>query len=78
MPDRFWLWWWRASRVVSDFTLTGEFKEVIDEFPAFSFVLGDLHPHILALPFNFLGFGVALNLFLDGWRGAVNFFEFKL
>ncbi|HMN00633.1 MAG TPA: DUF2298 domain-containing protein, partial [Anaerolineales bacterium] len=55
-----------------------EFKEVIDEFPAFSFVLGDLHPHILALPFNFLGFGVALNLFLDGWRGAVNFFEFKL
>lgn len=78
VPDRFWLWWWRASRVVSDFTLTGEFKEVIDEFPAFSFVLGDLHPHILALPFNFLGFGVALNLFLDGWRGAVNFFEFKL
>lgn len=77
MPTRY-LWWWRASRVVSDFSLTGQFQEVIDEFPAFSFVLGDLHPHILSLPFNFLGFGVALNLFLDGWRGAVNFFELKL
>ncbi len=77
MPTRY-LWWWRASRVVSDFSLTGQFQEVIDEFPAFSFVLGDLHPHILSLPFNFLGFGVALNLFLDGWRGTVNFFELKL
>ena len=25
-----------------------------------------------------LGLGVALNIFLDGWRGAINFFELRL
>ena len=76
IPDRFW-WWWRASRVVSDFDLVGNPQEIIDEFPAFSFVLGDLHPHVLALPFNMLGLGLALNIFLDGWRGVINFFELR-
>ena len=28
--------------------------EVIDEFPFFSFLLGDMHPHVLALPFVLL------------------------
>ncbi|RJP47471.1 MAG: hypothetical protein C4583_16615 [Anaerolineaceae bacterium] len=77
LPDRY-LWWWRASRVISDFDLVGNHQEIIDEFPAFSFVLGDLHPHILSLPFNMLGIGVALNLFLGGWRGIINIFELKL
>lgn len=77
LPNRY-LWWWRASRVVSDFDLAGNFQEVIDEFPAFSFVLGDLHPHVLALPFSMLGIGLALNIFLGGWGGVIRFFEFKL
>src|SRR5258708_30417990 len=59
LPDRFW-WWWRASRVVSDYDLTGSFREVIDEFPFFSFLLGDLHPHVLAIPFNLLPSPLAL------------------
>jgi YYY domain-containing protein len=70
VPQRFW-WWWRASRVIQDTTLSGEWKEIIDEFPAFSFVLGDLHPHVLALPFGLLVVAVALNLFLGGWRGSI-------
>lgn len=77
LPDRY-LWWWRASRVISDYDLVGNFQEVIDEFPAFSFVLGDLHPHILSLPFNMLGIGAALNIFLGSWRGAIRFFELRL
>ncbi|HSQ39810.1 MAG TPA: DUF2298 domain-containing protein, partial [Anaerolineales bacterium] len=77
MPTNFW-WWWRASRVVLDFDLLNNHQEIIDEFPAFSFVLGDLHPHILSLPFNMLGLGVALNIFLGGWRGAIRFFELRL
>ncbi len=43
----------------------------IDEFPAFSFLLGDLHPHVIGLPFTILAIGVALNLALAaqaGWR----------
>ena len=55
-------WWWRASRVIHDRTLLGQDQEVIDEFPAFSFLLGDMHPHVLALPFLLLTFALALQL----------------
>jgi len=57
-------WWWRASRVVSDYDAAGNFREVIDEFPAFTFYLADLHPHVLSMPFFLLCIGVSLNLFL--------------
>ena len=73
IPDRFW-WWWRASRVVQDYELNGTFREVIDEFPFFSYLLGDLHPHVLAMPFNLLAIAVALNIFFGGWRGRTNLF----
>ena len=52
-------WWWRASRLIHDKGLTGSDMEVIDEFPAFSFLLGDMHPHVLAYPFVFLVIGLA-------------------
>jgi YYY domain-containing protein len=71
VPDRFW-WWWRASRVIQDYELNGTFREVIDEFPFFSYLLGDLHPHVLAMPFNLLAIAVALNIFFGGWRGRMN------
>ncbi|HXW01683.1 MAG TPA: DUF2298 domain-containing protein, partial [Anaerolineae bacterium] len=61
IPDRF-IWWWRGSRVLTDYTLTGHEQEVIDEFPFFSFLLGDVHPHVLALPFVLLVVALALNL----------------
>jgi YYY domain-containing protein len=72
-PDRFW-WWWRASRVVQDYDLNGNFREAIDEFPAFSFLLGDLHPHVLSIPFFLLAVAFALNLFLGGSRGRMNLY----
>jgi YYY domain-containing protein len=71
IPDRF-IWWWQASRVVQDYDLAHNFREVIDEFPAFSFLLGDLHPHVLAIPFDLLTIAVALNLILGGWMGRTN------
>jgi YYY domain-containing protein len=77
IPDRY-LWWWRASRVISDYDLSGGFKEIIDEFPFFSFLHADLHPHVLAIPFSLLAVGAALNLFLGGWRGELNLFGFSL
>jgi YYY domain-containing protein len=73
IPERFW-WWWRASRVVQDYDLNGTWRETIDEFPFFSYLLGDLHPHVLAMPFTLLAIAVALNLFLGGWRGNINLF----
>lgn len=71
-------WWWRASRVLQDYELNGTFREAIDEFPFFSYLLADLHPHVLAMPFNLLAIAVALNLFLGGWRGEIDLFFGKL
>ncbi|RLC80681.1 MAG: hypothetical protein DRI81_03925 [Chloroflexi bacterium] len=69
-PTRF-FWWWQASRVLQDYTPTGAEQHVIDEFPAFSFILGDMHPHVLALPFVLLALALALNLYLRMPTAAV-------
>ena len=73
IPKEFY-WWWRASRVVQDYELNGVWHEVIDEFPFFSYLLGDLHPHVLAMPFILLAIAIALNIFLGGWRGRINLY----
>lgn len=70
IPTRFWMWW-QASRVVVDVDLNG--LEVgagpIDEFPLFSFLLADNHPHLLALPFVLLAIAWTLQIYLGGRRG---------
>ena len=64
-PPRGGWWWWRASRVIHDYGPDrSSDQEAIDEFPFFSFLLGDMHPHVLALPFVLLALGLGLNLFL--------------
>jgi YYY domain-containing protein len=71
--DIFW-WWWRASRVLADKDFLGQNIGVqpIDEFPSFSFILGDNHPHVLALPFVLLAIGLALNIFIRQVRKGRN------
>ena len=66
-------WWWRSSRPLHEYHLSGrpeEGLEPIAEFPGFSFVLGDLHPHVLALPFAFLSLAVALAWWLPRGPGT--------
>ncbi len=96
-------WWWRASRVVSDYDvcdwehrdkrwlekqwrnenpdeqpppelrdacLSIDRRTNIDEFPAFSFLLGDMHPHVLGLPFVLLALTGSLALFWAGREAA--------
>jgi YYY domain-containing protein len=65
-PGELFMWWWRASRVLADKNFAGLDMGVqpIDEFPFFSFLLGDNHPHVLALPFVLLAIGLAFNLLL--------------
>jgi YYY domain-containing protein len=60
-----WLWW-RGSRVIQDMTLGGANIEVIDEFPFFTYLLSDLHPHLLGMPFVLLVIALSLNLFNSG------------
>ncbi len=67
-PDDGW-WWWRASRLLHDRDLAGNSQEVISEFPIFSFLLGDNHPHVLALPLVLLMVALALNLLLGALEG---------
>jgi len=55
-PTQHW-WWWRAARIVSP-----DAPETITEFPFFSFLLGDLHPHVMAIPFGILGIAAAVRL----------------
>lgn len=69
MPTRHW-WWWRASRVIRDRDLSGIpiGNQPIDEFPFFSFLLADNHPHLLAMPFVLLALAFALQVYLRGKR----------
>ena len=65
------LWWWRSSRVLNDLDLFGQpiGANPITEFPFFSFLLGDNHPHVLALPFVILAIALSFNLHLAAQRG---------
>jgi uncharacterized membrane protein len=77
VPSRY-LWWWRASRVIQDYDLSGAWKEIIDEFPFFSYLLADLHPHVLAMPFALLAVAIALNLFLGGATGSLQWNRLRI
>lgn len=71
-PDGFW-WWWRSTRVIDTIGDAGASLDyTITEFPMFSFLLGDLHAHVSALPLAVLALTVALALLACGrapeWR----------
>ena len=53
---------WQSSRVIVDHggSLNGE---TIQEFPSFSWVLGDLHPHVLSLSYTIVALALAVSLF---------------
>ena len=53
-PEEFW-WWWRVSRAVPG---------AITEFPAFSFLLGDMHPHVMSIGFVLMTAGTAVQVYL--------------
>ncbi len=65
IPNRPYSWiWWRGSRVMQDISISGKSIEIIDEFPFFTYLISDLHPHLLAMPFCLLAMALALNVFL--------------
>jgi len=48
--------WWHTSRII-DYK---DYDTTINEFPFFSFLLGDIHPHQMAIPFVLLALNIAL------------------
>ncbi|MBM3947695.1 MAG: hypothetical protein FJ312_00345 [SAR202 cluster bacterium] len=63
-PTEFW-WWWRATRVINTFDGGQGLDYTITEFPFFSFMLGDLHPHVVSLAFIPLFIAVCFNFLLS-------------
>ena len=59
-PEEF-RWWWRASRVST--VLNGQ-ELTITEFPMFSFILGDMHPHVMSMGFFLLTAALAVQAYL--------------
>ncbi len=62
-PTAHW-WWWGATRVINTLTPGVEWglDYTITEFPFFSFIFADLHPHLMALPFVLLNLALCLQI----------------
>jgi YYY domain-containing protein len=61
--------WWSPSRVIYDYMpqpgtngMAFTWTETINEFPMFSFLLADIHPHVMTLPTALLTISLALNI----------------
>jgi len=58
-------WYWKPSRAIQP-----EANNEITEFPFFTFIYGDLHAHLIALPVTLLVLGWALSVALRPRRAA--------
>lgn len=54
-------YWYRGTRII---------PHTINEFPFFSFLFADLHPHMIGIPFTILAVGLFLGLAVEGRGGA--------
>ena len=79
-PPDFW-WWFHASRVINAFDGVHFIDNTIQEFPFFSFLLGDMHPHVMSIPFIALFVGIALNIYRlpsDFWRNYRSVYPYAI
>ena len=65
LPNDHW-WWWRSSRVIDTLRDGQSLDYTITEFPFFSYLLGDMHPHVMAVPFFVLTVAVLCCVVLQG------------
>jgi len=68
-------WWFSISRIIS-FNKPDIFYSdyTINEFPSFSIILGDIHPHVLVLPFVILCFSFIFFVFKNQRFSLINIF----
>lgn len=64
IPVRIGDWYWTATRVIPD---------TINEFPFFTFIYGDLHAHLIAIPFALVALGLAVHLFVS--QAAIKWYD---
>ena len=66
LPIRTEWWYWNATRVIP----AGEGEAgPINEMPFFTFLFGDLHAHMLALPYTLLALGLSLSVVRGARQG---------
>jgi YYY domain-containing protein len=63
LPFRLDEWYWNPSRVIAS-----EHGSPITEFPAFTFLYGDLHAHLIALPVTLLAVAWGISLIQKTWK----------
>ena len=74
-PTGFW-WWWASSRVINRFSADGsELDFTIQEFPFFSLILGDVHPHLMSIPFVLTLVALIANLLFSRIRWGLGWFK---
>jgi YYY domain-containing protein len=56
-------WYWNATRVIPHPTTE---PSAITEFPFFTFLFADLHPHLMALPYTLLVLALVIHLIRHG------------
>ncbi|MBI2934830.1 MAG: hypothetical protein HYY29_04590 [Chloroflexi bacterium] len=59
-PTEHWFFW-RATRVIDTVVGGQSLDYTITEFPFFSFLLADMHAHLLAIPFVLMALGFTMN-----------------
>lgn len=62
-------WYWNATRVIPP--AQGE-AGPINEMPFFTFLFGDLHAHMMALPYTLLALGLGLNVIRSSVQNLEN------
>ncbi len=60
-------WYWTATRVIPN---------TINEFPFFTFIYGDLHAHLIAIPFALVALGLAVHLLVS--RAAITWYNLAI
>jgi hypothetical protein len=60
--------YWASSRVI---------PQTINEFPFWTFLFADLHPHLIAMPFGILVAGLAVNWVLEAGSGRLEVGEWR-
>ncbi|MEK7847603.1 MAG: DUF2298 domain-containing protein, partial [Chloroflexota bacterium] len=65
------VWWWHATRVMGSYQGGAQVDMTITEFPFFSFLFGDLHAHIMVLPFSLLVLGLGLGVLSAPQKGGL-------
>ena len=62
-------WWWPSRSLWDEYTVPvpnnpprQDRRYNITEFPLFSFRLGDMHPHVMSLPFTLLALALAMSI----------------